>query len=152
LTNRVITPGFVQYPELPTYYGLAEAFVLPSTTEQWGLVVNEAMAAGLPVLVSNRCGCAADLVHEGRNGYTFDPYDVDELAGLLVRISSDDCSRKAMGEAGKEIISSWSPDTFAKSLWRAAELARASALAKPGVFDRLLLRLLIQRRYGSAES
>jgi glycosyltransferase involved in cell wall biosynthesis len=44
-----------------------------STTEQWGLVVNEAMAAGLPVLVSDRCGCAPDLVEVGVNGFTFDP-------------------------------------------------------------------------------
>ena len=81
-------PGFKQYPELPAYYGLASAFVHASTTEQWGLVVNEAMASGLPVLVSNRCGCARDLVQEGVNGFTFDPYDVEQLAQLMVKISA----------------------------------------------------------------
>ena len=58
LESCIHLPGFCQYEELPRYYGLASAFILPSTTEQWGLVVNEAMAAGLPVLVSTRCGCA----------------------------------------------------------------------------------------------
>ena len=64
LAGAVILPGFRQYDELPAYYGLARAFVHASTTEQWGLVVNEAMAAGLPVLVSDRCGCAPDLVED----------------------------------------------------------------------------------------
>src|SRR5207244_4064698 len=58
LDGHVLLPGFKQYDELPAYYGLAGAFIHASTTEQWGLVVNEAMASGLPVLVSDRCGCA----------------------------------------------------------------------------------------------
>ena len=85
LENSVLLPGFKQYNELPVYYGLASAFVHASTTEQWGLVVNEAMASGLPVLVSDRCGCAADLVQEGRNGFTFDPCNVEQLAQLMSR-------------------------------------------------------------------
>ena len=80
-------PGFKQYDELPTYYGLASAFVHASTTEQWGLVVNEAMASGLPVLVSNRCGCATDLVKDGVNGFTFDPFNVEQLAELMLRLT-----------------------------------------------------------------
>src|ERR1035441_2045622 len=75
LHSHVLLPGFKQYPDLPVYYGLASAFIHASTTEQWGLVVNEAMASGLPVLVSNRCGCATDLVQEGSNGFTFEPVD-----------------------------------------------------------------------------
>ena len=58
-------------------------FVHASTTEQWGLVVNEAMAAGLPVLVSERCGCASDLVAHGINGLLFDPYDVESFIAFL---------------------------------------------------------------------
>jgi 1,2-diacylglycerol 3-alpha-glucosyltransferase len=73
LEQRVHWPGFVQYPDLPVYYALADAFILASTIEPWGLVVNEAMACGLPVLVSDRCGCAPDLVPEGQNGFTFKP-------------------------------------------------------------------------------
>ena len=88
LAGAVILPGFRQYDELPAFYGLARAFVHASTTEQWGLVVNEAMAAGLPVLVSDRCGCAQDLVRNGVNGFTFDPCDVEELAGLMHRVAA----------------------------------------------------------------
>jgi len=88
LQDSVLLPGFIQYPELPTFYAHAGAFIHASTTEQWGLVVNEAMASGLPVLVSNRCGCAQDLVQEGVNGFTFDPYDVEQLAQLMLRIWS----------------------------------------------------------------
>src|SRR5262249_38238680 len=61
LQEFVSMPGFKQYDELPPYYGKASAFVHASTIEPWGLVVNEGMASGLPVLVSNRCGCAQDL-------------------------------------------------------------------------------------------
>ena len=57
LHRHVHLPGFKQYDELPVYYALAKAFVHASTTEQWGLVVNEAIASGLPVIVSSRCGC-----------------------------------------------------------------------------------------------
>jgi len=83
--TSVHLPGFKQYHELPAYFGLAGAFVHASTTEQWGLVVNEAMASGLPVLVSHRCGCAEDLVQPGENGFQFDPLNADELARLLLK-------------------------------------------------------------------
>ena len=72
LDGRVVMPGFVQYEALPAYYGLAGAFVLPSTFEPWGLVANEVMAAGLPVLLSRECGCAENLLREGGNGFAFD--------------------------------------------------------------------------------
>ena len=62
LHEHVHLPGFKPYDELPVYYALANAFVHASTTEQWGLVVNEAIASGLPVIVSDRCGCAPELV------------------------------------------------------------------------------------------
>src|SRR5881398_976071 len=77
LHAHVHLPGFKPYDELPVYYGLAKAFVHASTTEQWGLVVNEAVASGLPVIVSERCGCVPELVRG--NGFTFDPFDEQEL-------------------------------------------------------------------------
>jgi len=88
LKSSILLPGFKQYPELPAFYASAGAFIHASTTEQWGLVVNEAMASGLPVLVSNRCGCATDLVQAGVNGFTFDPCDVEQLAQLMLKISA----------------------------------------------------------------
>ena len=87
LKDAVLLPGFKQYDELPAYYGLAGAFVHASTREPWGLVVNEAMAAGLPVLVSERCGCARDLVVSGENGFVFNPADPRELAARITQIT-----------------------------------------------------------------
>ena len=114
--------------------------------EQWGLVVNEAMAAGLPALVSNRCGCAPDLVEEGRNGFTFDPYDAEELARLMLRVSSmSEDGRAAMGQASREIISRWTPETFATNLMKAVQIALNAPQPKATVVGRALLWVLIHR-------
>ena len=67
------------------------------------------MASGLPVLVSERCGCAPDLVQNGVNGYTFDPYDIKELTERMVHIAGDNCDLVSMGRASREIIARWSP-------------------------------------------
>jgi glycosyltransferase involved in cell wall biosynthesis len=139
-------PGFKQYDELPAFYGLADCFIHASTTEQWGLVVNEAMASGLPVLVSNCCGCAPDLIQNGRNGYTFDPYDVDELATLMLKIPSEECDRIAMCHASQEIITHWSPQTFAENLQKAIETALATPRRQASPFDRALLWALSRRQ------
>jgi 1,2-diacylglycerol 3-alpha-glucosyltransferase len=145
LAGCVMLAGFKQYEELPGYYGLASAFVHASTTEQWGLVVNEAMASGLPVLVSNRCGCAPDLVRNGINGFTFDPCDVEQLAGLMRRVAAmNDGERDAMGAAGRRIIADWGPERFADGLMQAV----AVALRRPpqaSAFDRALLWALARR-------
>ena len=145
LSQWVLMPGFKQYDELPIYYGLAGAFIHASTTEQWGLVVNEAMAAGLPVIVSERCGCAPDLVENGRNGFTFDPYDVDALTHLMLKISSDDCDRAAMGQASREIIARWTPQTFAENLCKAVRAAMSTPRPTANLLDRILLWALMRR-------
>ena len=146
LDRLVLMPGFRSYSELPRYYGLASAFVHASTTEQWGLVVNEAMAAGLPVLVSNRCGCAPDLVEEGRNGFTFDPYDIEGLARLMLRMSMmSDAERAAVGQASREIITRWTPETFATNLMKAVEVALTAPRPKATLLDKVLLWALIHR-------
>jgi glycosyltransferase involved in cell wall biosynthesis len=147
LAGHVILPGFRQYDELPTWYGLAGAFVHASTSEQWGLVVNEAMASGLPVIVSKRCGCAPDLVQDGVNGFTFDPYDVDELARLMQRVAAmTDGQRHAMGAVGRRIIADWGPERFAEGLMKAVEAAVSRPSPKASWFDRALLRALAHRR------
>jgi len=145
LQPHVRMPGFKQYPELPVYYGLARAFIHASTTEQWGLVVNEAMASGLPVLVSNRCGCAPDLVKEGMNGFTFDPYNIEQLAGLMLKLSTFNFQLSTMGRASERIIANWGPERFAQGLKAAAECAMAVGAKKAGLLDRLLLRALSLR-------
>lgn len=145
LTERVLLPGFKQYDELPTWYGLASAFVHASTTEQWGLVINEAMTSGLPVLVSERCGCAADLVQEGVNGFTFDPYDVDALTKLLIKISSEEVDIQKMGQASKKIISRWAPDVFAANMLKCSEVAMQLPIRKQTFLERALLRGVANR-------
>ncbi|MBZ5582310.1 MAG: glycosyltransferase [Acidobacteriia bacterium] len=146
LGDSVRLAGFVQYDGLPALYARAGALVLPSVSEPWGLVVNEAMAAGLPVLVSKRCGCAPDLVQEGRNGFTFDPYETEQLARLMLRVSSmSEDERSAMGQTSREIISRWTPETFATNLMKAAEVATAAPRPKATVSDKALLWALIHR-------
>lgn len=145
LSEWVRFPGFQQYDELPAYYGLAGAFVQASTSEQWGLVVNEAMAAGLPVLVSNRCGCAPDLIADGINGYTFEPTDVEMLTDRMCAVADDDCDREAMAQRSREIIGNWTPATFAKGLNDAVASAVAATSPVARQWDRALLWALMRR-------
>jgi 1,2-diacylglycerol 3-alpha-glucosyltransferase len=146
LAGRVMLAGFRQYDELPAYYGLASAFVHASTTEQWGLVVNEAMACGLPVLVSERCGCAPDLVEDGVNGFTFDPYDIQALARLMQWVTAmPDERRAAMGRAGQRIIADWGPERFADGLMLAVQAALRQPPRIPSLFDHALLWALARR-------
>jgi glycosyltransferase involved in cell wall biosynthesis len=106
--------------------------------------VNEAMASGLPVLVSNRCGCAADLVQESVNGFTFDPCNVEQLAQLMLKISAFQPSRlSAFGDASRSIISDWGTERFAQGLKAAAECALRAGPVKATVMQRLILNALL---------
>ena len=139
-------PGFKQYDELPVYYGLASAFVHASTVEQWGLVINEAIASGLPVLVSNRCGCAPDLVRGGMNGFTFEPFDAEAIAEAMFKVSTLSEDRLAtMGETSRRISAEWGPERFASGLAAAAECARQIGPKKASFFDRIFVRTLMLR-------
>jgi glycosyltransferase involved in cell wall biosynthesis len=81
------------------------------------------MAAGLPVLVSNRCGCYEDLIIEGVNGFGFDPENVQQLTDLLLKISSEKIDLQTMGNAALEHIQKFSPDYFAQGLIQAVNYA-----------------------------
>jgi 1,2-diacylglycerol 3-alpha-glucosyltransferase len=105
-----------QYNELPAYYALASCFVLASISEPWGLVLNEAMACGLPVLVSRQCGCLHELCRRGINGYDFNPKEVETLTDLMLRIASDEQELERMGRASQRIIANFTPETWALSL------------------------------------
>jgi 1,2-diacylglycerol 3-alpha-glucosyltransferase len=138
LNGHVHLPGFKQYEELPVYYALANAFVHASTTEQWGLVVNEAIASGLPVIVSDRCGCVPELVQG--NGFTFDPMDEHELASLLFKMAvlSND-KRTRLGDASCSIAANFAPQRFGEGLARAATVAMELTRKRFGITDRALL-------------
>lgn len=145
LQKTVHLPGFKQYHELPVYYGLAEAFVHASTSEQWGLVINEAMASGLPVIVSKNCGCTEDLVRHGHNGYVFDPYDVAELTACMLALHEGNQDHK-MGCQSIAMIKAYSPDTFREGvvkLVNSIETAKPKISLKDKLMGEFVIRLLV---------
>lgn len=125
LRDVVHLPGFLQQGELLPYFAHASCFIHASIQEQWGLVVNEAMAAGLPVLVSNHCGCFEDLVIEGVNGFGFDPKNSQQLTDLMLKVSSGNIDMEKIGQAALEHIQKFSPDYFAQGLIQAVEYTLA---------------------------
>jgi 1,2-diacylglycerol 3-alpha-glucosyltransferase len=138
LHSHVHLPGFKQYDELPVYYALANAFVHASTTEQWGLVVNEAIASGLPVIVSERCGCVPELVQD--NGFTFDPMNDHELASLLLKMSKLSYEeRQKLADVSYTIAANFSPERFGEGLDRAVTMAMELPQRRSGVIDWTLL-------------
>lgn len=146
LSERIHFPGYLHNERLIGYYSNANAFILPSKIEQWGLVVNEAMSSSLPVLISNRCGCCKDLVEEGFNGYSFDPYDCDELSSKMKYLSEMKAHNlKEMGENSLKIISKCSLKNFADGLNNAANLALKYGSVKNNYIGKLFLELLIYK-------
>jgi len=138
LNEHVHLPGFEPYDQLPVYYALANAFVHASKSEQWGLVVNEAIASNLAVIVSDRCGCAPELVNG--NGFTFDPTNEHELTARLLEMASlSDHERKHLGENSSSIAASFAPERFGEGLERAASVAKQVPEKRFGVIDRALL-------------
>ena len=143
LGESVASVGHQGYGVLPEYYGLANALILASVSETWGLAVNEAMATGLPVLVSRRCGCAEDLVQEGMNGFTFDPRDEGALAERMLALSAGDL--QGMGAASREIVARWPLQRFAHGLWAAACAAQQGTMRRGSSLDRFLVKRLATR-------
>ena len=121
--KNVSTPGFQQKKDIPKFLARSDIFILPSISEPWGLVVNEAMAAGLPVLVSRRCGCHPDLIKEGINGFSFDPFDDNELYGLMKDMIDGKHDLPRMGEASLAIIKDYTPKRAARAISQAIEFA-----------------------------
>ncbi|WP_435022167.1 glycosyltransferase family 4 protein [Tundrisphaera sp. TA3] len=131
LTASVHRPGFIQEAELARWLAHASAFVHPSLMEPWGLVVNEAAACGLPLLVSDRAGCVETLVPDpsGTTGRRFDPHDDDDLAAALAWMAGlGDADRAAMGRRAAEVATEWGPERFAQGAIEALERADAHAV------------------------
>lgn len=103
----------IRYVGRRDFAGVVEAFaisdvvVVPSSFEPWGLVVNEAMAAGLPVIASDRVGCVDDLVRHGETGLVFPAQSVEELAGVMQTLANDYLLRDRLGNEGRKLISRW---------------------------------------------
>jgi glycosyltransferase involved in cell wall biosynthesis len=99
--------GFISnQEELFKHYFAGDVLILPSHNEPWGLVVNEAMAAGLPVIVSNECGCSLDLVKNGENGYIVKAGNVEDIKISIEKIFKDN-NYKNYGFKSCEIIKEW---------------------------------------------
>ena len=117
----VVWPGFVQYDRLPLYYGLAAAFIHPAVSEPWGLVVNEAIASCLPILVSRTVGARYELLREGENGFAFDPRNVAELTKRMLELTQmAPATLMEMGKVSCRIAEDWTPIRFGKMLLAAA--------------------------------
>jgi glycosyltransferase involved in cell wall biosynthesis len=117
--------GFNQPANLPRFYAGADVLVLPSRQETWGVVLIEAMAAGLPVISSNAVGAADDLVLDGRTGFVFPTGDVGALEERLGRILADPELKKRLGQGAFETAKSWSHDRAIRGFGRAVETALA---------------------------
>lgn len=144
LAAHVHYPGFRQIDELPGFYATAGAFVHVSTTEQWGLVINEALASGLPAIVSRRCGCAEVLIADGLNGLLIDPYDGAAITAAMVRMADPSVREALAGEAAGH-VADWGPDRFGVGIRDAVLYARRQRRIKPGLVDRQCLKMAISR-------
>lgn len=115
--------GFVNQTDLPKHYAAGDVFVLPSIFEPRGTVINEAMASGLPVIVSDRSGSIGDIVQHGSNGFVFPVGDARSLATCLDTLAADPALRARMAARSIEIISGWN---YARGVEGVAEALRAS--------------------------
>jgi len=116
LGDRFLFQGFVNQSQLGKYFLAADAHVLPSNYEAWGLVVNEAMQFGLPQLLSHMIGSARDLLKEGETGYLFRAEDTADLARAMGRMLSDPAHARAMGRNARELIKGYSTAASAKGI------------------------------------
>lgn len=117
--------GFLNQQQIARAYAAADALILPSTGgETWGLVVNEAMASGIPAIVSDQVGCAPDLIVEGETGFTYPCGDVAALADRMSRLATNARLRTAMGTRARRHIADFSPEAAAAGVVGAIERLR----------------------------
>ncbi|MDD5553088.1 MAG: glycosyltransferase family 4 protein [Candidatus Omnitrophica bacterium] len=123
--NNVFFAGFIDQKELPAYYAIADLFILPTHKDTWGLVLNEAMACGLPVISSNAAGAAYDLIVPCENGYIFEKSNFEQLSNYLKDIFSDEQKSIAMGKKSFEIVQNYSPEKCAQGFIEAINGVKA---------------------------
>lgn len=122
LTHKVKFLPFKTQDELVGLYQTAQALCIPSQQETWGLVINEALAAGCPVFASNQCGASNVLIKNGVNGYRFDCHDVESLAEIMQKFHNLSYHEKTkMRKYCYSIISEWGLDKFSSSLLQAID-------------------------------
>ncbi|MER8370175.1 glycosyltransferase [Mesorhizobium sp. M1378] len=147
LDNKIHVLGYREYRDLPKLYGLADAFVHVPLVEQWGLVVNEAMASGIPSIVSCLSGAGLALIEHGKNGFLVSPHDKHDIAEMLSQVFAlSPAERIAIGASARSTIARWGPDRFAEGL--KASVAAANAAPRKGrlyFWDRILLEKMARK-------
>ena len=131
LDGRVVFGGFVNQAELPRVYAASDVFVLPAESEPWGLIVNEVMCAGVPVVVAEEVGCVPDLVHDGRTGLLMPAGDVPALAAALRRLLAGDAERLEMGRRARDLMAGWSYERCRLGIVAAAHSVRVPDQMSP---------------------
>lgn len=120
---NVTFAGAVNYDDIAPYYAVCDAFIIPTLEDNWSLVVPEAMACGKPILCSKYNGCWPELVHQGVNGWVFDPDNSSELAELLKNCRDHIDRLPTMGKASQAIVENFSPKHAAEAIYKACLIA-----------------------------
>ncbi|MEZ4630433.1 MAG: glycosyltransferase family 4 protein [Deinococcales bacterium] len=121
----VFFAGFHEGEKLQAFYAMADIFALPSLSEPWGLVVNEAMQFGLPIVISDKVGAKPSLLEEGKNGYSFPVGDIKALSQKLEKLARDPVLRQNMGQYAKEHIQNHSIEAWCEAVVGAINQALA---------------------------
>jgi glycosyltransferase involved in cell wall biosynthesis len=119
--GKVLFPGFAHREQLAAFYALSDMLVFPTLSDPWGLVVNEAMSCGVPVIASDVAGCTADLVEDGGNGRVVRAGGVEQLAQAMSELASNREMRLQMGLRSREIIEGFTPEACACGIAQAAQ-------------------------------
>ena len=117
--KNIFFVGFLHQEELPVYYAISDIFVLPTRSDPWGLVLNEAMACKLPVISSDVAGATYDLISQGENGYIFKKGNIQQLTAYIEGILNDEQKRIRMGQRSFDIIKDYSPSKCAQGFIQA---------------------------------
>ena len=113
LEDRIHLPGFIQQSEITKYYSVSDVMILPSISEPWGLVINEAMICELPLIVSDRCGCHPELVEDSINGFVYPVLDNKKLEKCMKYMVKNEKKLTDMGSASGNIIREHTPEIVA---------------------------------------
>lgn len=123
--KNVVFHGRARYDDVGLLYAAADALIMPTLQDNWSLVVPEAMACGLPVVCSRYNGCYPELIHDGVNGWVFDPLAAADVARVLGLLVENRARLPAMGEASKQIVASHTPEHAAQAIFDACRIAIA---------------------------